>query len=72
MSRVARCCCRAICIEVDGLLASHIVYHCDNCKPRTGSAFGISPYFENDHILRYTDEVWIYERSSHFRDQKRY
>ena len=72
MGRVARCCCRAIGIEVDGLPTSHIICHCDNCKRRTGSAFGISAYFEDDQIVCYMGQARIYEKSSRFGDQKRY
>ena len=50
MKRIARCCCREIGVEVEGLPWLHAVCHCDNCKRRTGSAFGVSAYFEDDQI----------------------
>ena len=53
MNRIARCCCEEIGIEVEGLPFLHVVCHCDNCKRRTGSAFGIAAYFEDSQILRY-------------------
>ena len=72
MSRIARCCCRAIGIEVEGLPARHGVCHCDNCKRRTGSAFGISAYFQDHQIVRYIGETSVYEKGSRFGDQIRH
>ena len=72
MNRIARCCCRTIGIEVEGLPAVHAVCHCDNCKRRTGSAFGISAYFEDSQIVRYIGEPNVYEKTSRFGDQKRH
>ena len=72
MRRIARCCCRANGIQVDGLPLRHGVCHCDDCKRRTGSAFGISAYFENSQIIRYIGEPRVYEKGSRFGDQKRH
>jgi hypothetical protein len=41
----ARCCCGALVIELSGDPALNGVCHCDNCRRRTGSAFGWSVYF---------------------------
>ena len=72
MNRMARCCCEEAGIEVEGLPVKHLVCHCDNCKRRTGSAFGISAYFENSQIIRYVGETKVYEKSSQFGLQKRH
>lgn len=42
MVRTATCCCGQTSIEVSGEPVFHCVCHCDNCKRRTGSAFGVS------------------------------
>ena len=72
MNRMAKCCCEKVGIEVKGLPVKHFVCHCDNCKRRTGSAFGISAYFENSQIIRYVGETKVYEKSSQFGLQKRH
>lgn len=51
MKRVATCCCGEAAIEVEGEPEIHGVCHCDNCKRRTGSAFGISVYYKSENIV---------------------
>ena len=73
MKRIARCCCGEIGIEVEGLPFLHVVCHCDNCKRRTGSAFGIAAYFEDSQIVRYIGEPSVWARKdTRFGDQKRH
>ncbi len=50
MVRVATCCCGALSITVDGSPSVHGVCHCADCKKRTGSAFGLSAYFDDGQI----------------------
>lgn len=50
MQRTATCCCGQTTIMVDGDPHIHLVCHCDNCKTRTGSAFGVSAYFKETQI----------------------
>ena len=51
MKRIAMCCCGKASIEVEGEPDFQGVCHCDDCKKRTGSAFGISAYFDSDKVL---------------------
>jgi hypothetical protein len=51
MNRKAECCCGQLCIEMAGEPNIYGVCHCNNCKKRTGSAFGISAYFKKDNIV---------------------
>ncbi len=60
MARRAACCCGSTSIEVDGDPVIHAVCHCDNCKRRTGSAFGISAYFEAAQVLGTTGDPQSY------------
>lgn len=60
MLRTASCCCRNTSIEVEGDPKIHLVCHCNNCKQRTGSAFGISAYFADIQIKRKQGETAIY------------
>ncbi|HEY3798498.1 MAG TPA: GFA family protein [Caulobacteraceae bacterium] len=52
MTYIARCCCKACEIEVDGEPTLNAVCNCASCKRRTGSAFGWSAYFRNEDIKR--------------------
>lgn len=51
MNRIAECCCGQLTIEVSGEPEMHGICHCDNCKKRTGSAFGVSTYFKNTQVV---------------------
>jgi hypothetical protein len=61
MTRTARCCCGACTIEVEGEPVLNAICHCDNCKQRTGSAFGWSAYFPDDKLTARRGEVGRYE-----------
>ncbi len=50
MTYVARCCCQACEIAAEGEPVLNAICHCDNCKRRTGSAFGWSAYFPDDRV----------------------
>ncbi|HLY77923.1 MAG TPA: GFA family protein [Caulobacteraceae bacterium] len=50
MTRIARCCCGACQIEAAGEPVLNAICHCDNCKQRTGSAFGWSAYFPDTDV----------------------
>jgi hypothetical protein len=45
MQSKASCACGSLEVAVTGKAEMHGVCQCDNCKRRTGSAFGISAYF---------------------------
>lgn len=51
MVRKAICCCGASSIEVSGEPTLNGVCHCENCKRRTGSAFGWQAYFRDTQVI---------------------
>ncbi len=60
MERIAECCCGNANITVKGEPLLHAVCHCDDCKKRTGSGFGISTYFSNNQIIQSNGDMKIY------------
>jgi hypothetical protein len=50
MLRKALCCCRSCSIEMDGEPSINAICHCDNCRRRTGSAYGWSVYFDEANL----------------------
>jgi hypothetical protein len=74
MSHTAQCACGSAAIEVAGESVAHGVCHCDNCKRRTGSAFGISVYFRKRDIVRIAGELTLYALHNKARneDQERH
>jgi len=58
--RQATCCCGDATISVEGEPQIHGICHCDDCKRRTGSAFGWSAYFRDERIVRKTGETLRY------------
>jgi len=61
MTYIARCCCQACEIAVEGEPVLNALCHCDNCKRRTGSAFGWSAYFPDDAVTIRRGELRRYE-----------
>jgi hypothetical protein len=59
MVRRAVCCCGDSFIEVEGDPVINAICHCENFRRRTGTAFGWSSYFPENHVLR---------RQGHFRE----
>lgn len=59
-TRKAACCCGACSITVAGDPILNGVCHCDNCRRRTGSAFGWSAYFPDDRIVAQDGEPAVY------------
>ena len=70
--RTATCCCGQSSIEIEGNPKIHLVCHCDNCKKRTGSAFGVSAYFADTQVKRKTGKTEIYEINTETTQQKRH
>ncbi len=70
--RIATCCCGQASIEVEGDPEIHLVCHCNNCKKRTGSAFGISAYFANTQVRNVKGEMSIYIINNDSTVQKRH
>ncbi len=60
MTRRATCCCGACSIAVEGEPVVNGVCHCDNCRRRTGSAFGWSAYFPDDRIVAIEGDLAVY------------
>jgi hypothetical protein len=61
MTRKASCCCGACSVEVHGEPALNAICHCNNCKRRTGSAFGWSAYFADEQVTARTGNFGLYE-----------
>ena len=61
MQRTATCACGQASISVNSLPTMHGICHCTNCKRRTGSAFGVSAYFDRTSVVDKTGETSIYE-----------
>lgn len=70
----AICACGQASISVLGQPAIHGVCHCTNCKRRTGSAFGISAYFERQAVSdkRGTYTVYAFHHEAQNHDQSRH
>jgi hypothetical protein len=49
-SRRASCNCGQLSVECEGVAAKVSICHCDDCRRRTGSAFGISAFFPRDRV----------------------
>lgn len=60
MVRKAVCCCGESSIEVTGEPTLNGVCHCDNCKRRTGSAFGWQAYFRDTQIVAIEGEFSLH------------
>ena len=70
----ATCACGNASITLNAPPTMHGVCHCTNCKRRTGSAFGISAYFDKAAVVACQGETMIYafhhEAQNH--DQERH
>ena len=64
----ATCACGQAAITVNALPTMHGVCHCTNCKRRTGSAFGISAYFDQTAVTQRIGETKVY--AFHYAAQK--
>jgi hypothetical protein len=61
----AGCCCGALEVEAEGEPILNAICHCDNCKKRTGSAFGWSAYFAEPNVTIHGDaQVYAFESAS--------
>ena len=74
MTRTATCACGQASITVNALPTAHGICHCTNCKRRTGSAFGISAYFDRTSVLEQTGSTLTYEfhHEAQNHDQRRH
>ena len=73
-SRTAHCACGSASITVSGEPEQHNVCHCTNCKRRTGSAFGISSYFQRARVIEKTGamQVYAFHHAAQDHDQARH
>ena len=58
---MASCACGDFKLEATGAPELNGLCHCNNCKKRTGSAFGMSAYFKNISIQNVEGESSCYE-----------
>ena len=72
MLRTANCCCGQVTIKVNGDPKIHGVCNCSNCKERTGSAFGISAYFDNTQVKSINGNIEIYKIDTDVTQQERF
>ena len=56
----ATCACGQAAVTVNALPTMHGFCHCTHCKRRTGSAFGISAYFDKTAAATFTGKTNIY------------
>ena len=56
----ATCACGQAAITVNAMPTMHGVCHCTDCKRRTGSAFGISAYFDQTAVTQRIGETKVY------------
>jgi hypothetical protein len=56
----ATCACGMASITVNAKATMHGVCHCTNCKRRTGSAFGVSTYFDKTAITEVRGQTTLY------------
>jgi hypothetical protein len=68
------CACGQASITVDALPSMHGVCHCTNCKRRTGSAFGISAYFDRTAVVQQRGETktYTFHHTAQNHDQERH
>ena len=71
---IARCACARTSITVAGDPRFHAVCHCTNCKRRTGSAFGVSAYYQRAAIIEQVGATSVYALHNAHRkeDQERH
>ncbi len=66
------CCCGQASLEVSGKAAVSAACHCNDCKKRTGSAFGVSIYFYKEDVKVCDGEYQVYSIDKEGLRQKRY
>lgn len=74
MQREAKCACAAASIKIAGDPQIYGICHCNNCKKRTGSAFGISAYFPRQQVIATEGETHVYafHHAAQNHDQERH
>lgn len=74
MERVAKCACGSTSVKVCGEPDLQSVCHCNNCKKRTGSAFGVAAYFQRSNAVGFEGQTTVYafHNASRNEDQQRH
>jgi len=72
MELTASCCCESAGVITQGEPVINSLCHCENCKKRTGSAFGISVYFKNEQIVKYFGETVIYTINNEIKQERHF
>lgn len=60
----ATCSCGAVSVRVDGPPAFSAICCCRDCQQRTGSAFGMSVYFDAEQVVDRSGAPTVYRRIS--------
>jgi len=60
MTYTAQCCCGTCKVTFKGAPALNALCHCDDCKRRTGSAFGWNVYFHQNQLMEDIGEIIFY------------
>ena len=66
----ATCACKSVSITVAMPPSLHAVCHCTDCKRRTGSAFGVSAYFDRGAVSGIDGETAVYALRHPAQDQE--
>jgi hypothetical protein len=66
------CSCGAVRFELAGHPLWVLACHCDACKKRTGSAYGVSVMVENKSVKEFTGETRTYTRAGDSGNKVRY
>lgn len=59
-----RCLCGSVRYRVTGEPLRALACHCTACQRRTGSAFGVSVYFNEDQVAILSGDLKVYEHRS--------
>ncbi len=68
----ATCACGNATISVNRGPSDLGICHCTNCKRRTGSAFGISAYFDIDAVTERTGNTSVYSLRNDFHNHEQH
>ncbi|MDB5474965.1 MAG: aldehyde-activating protein [Phenylobacterium sp.] len=60
--REASCCCGALTIKLSGDPEYVSSCACQACQRRTGSAFGVTAFFQEEHVVGQWGEATVFER----------
>lgn len=71
IKRIATCCCEKSQLTTSGEPMISGLCHCNNCKKRTGSAFGLSAYFHQSDVI-IGSELKTYEVNAETGKQERF